>query len=148
MHTTMALPLRSMLYVRWDGAPYCFQRRNCMRLGGMGIEERPTDMPSLQAAASVGPCNCTYKHSRSTMCLPHACLSLDTLRRSAMPICMRVTPLRRLIDFDVVPIINENDTVSVEQIRFGDNDTCRPRLFAWCGRYVRYLLRYRRLVYR
>lgn len=31
--------------------------------------------------------------------------------------------LERLLQLDVVPIINENDTVSVEQIRFGDNDT-------------------------
>ena len=36
---------------------------------------------------------------------------------------MRATTLLRLLDLGVVPIVNENDTVSVEQIRFGDNDT-------------------------
>lgn len=64
-------------------------------LEALGIEERPTDMPSLQAAASVGQnaLMATYAEAFSRYeCLPHACLSLDTLRRSAMPICMRVTP--------------------------------------------------------
>lgn len=31
--------------------------------------------------------------------------------------------LERLLDLEVVPLINENDTVSVDQLRFGDNDT-------------------------
>ena len=94
------------------------------RLGMSG--KRPDDMPTLQAAASVGQglfasawgdafeqCGMTT----STVLLTRR----DTADRTAY-LHARDT-LERLLDLGVVPIVNENDTVSVEQIRFGDNDT-------------------------
>ena len=95
-------------------------------LEALGIEERPTDMPSLQAAASVGQnaLMATYAEAFSRYDVLTSCVLItrhSTAQRNAS-LHARDT-LERLIDFDVVPIINENDTVSVEQIRFGDNDT-------------------------
>ena len=95
-------------------------------LEALGIEERPTDMPSLQAAASVGQnaLMATYAEAFSRYDVLTSCVLItrhSTAQRNAY-LHARDT-LARLIDFDVVPIINENDTVSVEQIRFGDNDT-------------------------
>lgn len=95
-------------------------------LEALGIEERPTDMPSLQAAASVGQnaLMATYAEAFSRYDVLTSCVLItrhSTAQRNAY-LHVRDT-LERLIDFDVVPIINENDTVSVEQIRFGDNDT-------------------------
>ena len=95
-------------------------------LEALGIEERPTDMPSLQAAASVGQnaLMATYAEAFSRSDVLTSCVLItrhSTAQRNAY-LHARDT-LARLIDFDVVPIINENDTVSVEQIRFGDNDT-------------------------
>lgn len=95
-------------------------------LEALGIEERPTDMPSLQAAASVGQnaLMATYAEAFSRYDVLTSCVLItrhSTAQRNAY-LHARDT-LERLIDFDVVPIINENDTVSVEQIRFGDNDT-------------------------
>ncbi len=95
-------------------------------LEALGIEERPTDMPSLQAAASVGQnaLMATYAEAFSRYDVLTSCVLItrhSTAQRNAY-LRARDT-LERLIDFDVVPIINENDTVSVEQIRFGDNDT-------------------------
>lgn len=95
-------------------------------LEALGIEERPTDMPSLQAAASVGQnaLMATYAEAFSRYNVLTSCVLItrhSTAQRNAY-LHARDT-LERLIDFDVVPIINENDTVSVEQIRFGDNDT-------------------------
>ena len=94
------------------------------RLGMSG--KRPDDMPTLQAAASVGQglfasawgdafdaCGILT----STVLLTRR----DTADRTAY-LHARDT-LERLLDLGVVPIVNENDTVSVEQIRFGDNDT-------------------------
>ena len=94
------------------------------RLGMSG--ERPGDMPTLQAAASVGQglfasawgdafdqCGMTT----SIVLLTRR----DTADRTAY-LHARDT-LERLLELGVVPIVNENDTVSVEQIRFGDNDT-------------------------
>lgn len=94
------------------------------RLGMSG--NRPADMPTLQAAASVGQglfasawgsALAKYDLMASVVLLTRR----DTADRNAY-LHARDT-LDRLLDLGVVPIVNENDTVSVEQIRFGDNDT-------------------------
>ncbi len=95
-------------------------------LGALSIERRPADMATLQAAASVGQCELTgvYAEEFAAHGLLTSLVLLtrrDTAERSAY-LNARAT-LDRLLDLGVVPIINENDTVSVEQIRFGDNDT-------------------------
>lgn len=95
-------------------------------LEALGISKRPHDMPSLQAAASVGQSALAtayaeafapYGITTSTVLLTRR----DTADRRAY-LHARDT-LFRLLELGVVPIVNENDTVSVEQIRFGDNDT-------------------------
>lgn len=95
-------------------------------LEALGVSERPHDMPSLQAAASVGQSALSTAYAQafepygiitSTVLLTRR----DTADRNAY--LHAHDTLRRLLEFGVVPIINENDTVSVEQIRFGDNDT-------------------------
>ena len=94
------------------------------RLGMSG--KRPDDMPTLQAAASVGQGlfvsaygDAFAKHDMATSLV--LLTRRDTADRTAY-LHARDT-LERLLDLGVVPIVNENDTVSVEQIRFGDNDT-------------------------
>ena len=92
----------------------------------LGIKERPTDMPSLQAAASVGQSalSASYAHAFARHGITTSLVLLtrrDTADREAY-LHARDT-FSRLLDLGVVPIVNENDTVSVEQIRFGDNDT-------------------------
>ena len=95
-------------------------------LEALGIAERPTDMPSLQAAASVGQnaLMATYAEafSRYGMLTSVILMTRHTTAHRDSYLHARDT-LERLIELDVVPIINENDTISVEQIRFGDNDT-------------------------
>ena len=95
-------------------------------LEALGIDRRPKDMPSLQAAASVGQSALSAAYARvfathgivtSTVLLTRR----DTADRRAY-LHARDT-FDRLLDLGVVPIVNENDTISVEQIRFGDNDT-------------------------
>lgn len=92
----------------------------------LGIDERPHDMPSLQAAASVGQSALSTAYAEafaehgivtSTVLLTRR----DTADRRAY-LHARDT-FDRLLELGVVPIVNENDTISVEQIRFGDNDT-------------------------
>ena len=83
-------------------------------------------MPSLQAAASVGQSalSTAYAEAFATHDIVTSTVLLtrrDTADRSAY-LHARDT-FDRLLDLGVVPIVNENDTVSVEQIRFGDNDT-------------------------
>ena len=95
-------------------------------LEALGIRRRPADMPSLQAAASVGQSALSTAYAEAFA--PHGIVTStvlltrrDTADRRAY-LHARDT-LLRLLDLGVVPIVNENDTVSVEQIRFGDNDT-------------------------
>ena len=95
-------------------------------LEALGIAQRPTDMPSLQAAASVGQNALMSAYdqafSRHGIMTSIVLITRHTTARRDSYLHARDT-LERLIEFDVVPVINENDTVSVEQIRFGDNDT-------------------------
>ena len=94
------------------------------RLGMSG--KRPDDMPTLQAAASVGQglFVSAWSDAFGTCGITSSLVLLtrrDTADRTAY-LHARDT-LERLLELGVVPIVNENDTVSVEQIRFGDNDT-------------------------
>lgn len=95
-------------------------------LGALGIERRPSDMATLQAAASVGQCELSRAYAEAFA--RHGLLTSlvlltrrDTADRTAY--LNARAALDRLLGLGVVPIVNENDTVSVEQIRFGDNDT-------------------------
>ena len=92
----------------------------------LSIEKRPHDMPSLQAAASVGQSALSAAYAEAFA--PHGVVTSlvlltrrDTADRTAY-LHARDT-FDRLLELGVVPIVNENDTISVEQIRFGDNDT-------------------------
>lgn len=92
----------------------------------MGLHEKPHDIPGLQAAASVGQGTLARAYSEvfgeAGMLSSLVLLTRhDTSRRSAY--LHARDALLRLVDYGVVPIVNENDTTSVEEIRFGDNDT-------------------------
>ena len=87
---------------------------------------RPDDMPTVQAAASVGQrvLLAAYDQVFSPYGMLTSLVLLtrrDTADRNAY-LHARDT-FRRLVELNAVPIVNENDTVSVEQIKFGDNDT-------------------------
>lgn len=95
-------------------------------LEALGISKRPADIPSLQASASVGQSvlSAAYANAFSKYDITSSLVLLtrrDTADREAY-LHARDT-FSKLLEFGVVPVVNENDTVSVEQIRFGDNDT-------------------------
>ncbi len=96
-------------------------------MGRMGISRRPQELASLQAVAAIGQ-SCLVEayerafrgHGRHAA---QVLLVADDLQDRARYLNIRNT-LRALLDFGAVPVINENDTVSVEELRtsFGDND--------------------------
>ena len=105
-------------------------------LGPLGLEARPSDIPSLQAAAAVGQGRLLsrYSHLLAEGGLVTAQLLLtryDFMNRQHY-VNARNT-LDRLLALGVVPVVNENDTVAVDEIRFGDND----RLAALVGNLAR-----------
>lgn len=95
-------------------------------LATLGFTERPTDLPSIQACAAVGQSRLmqVYESLLSThdlhvgqLLLTHQ--DIDSRARYANA---RNTLDRLFACPNVVPIINENDSVAVEELRFGDND--------------------------
>ena len=94
-------------------------------VGKLGLK-RPCDMPTKQAAASVGQCELMYLYDKLLAQSNHT-VSQVLLTRDEVEIPKRnehiVNTMRRLLELGVIPIVNENDTVSVEEIEFGDNDT-------------------------
>ena len=92
----------------------------------LNLTERPHSLHELQAAASVGQMGLVqaYENSFQKHCLHTAqvLLTHDDLSDRQRYLNARST-LLTLLGYGVVPIINENDAVATEEIRFGDNDT-------------------------
>ena len=92
----------------------------------LGFTERPRSIHLLQAAAAVGQMGLIQLYEsnfqRHQMHTAQVLLTHDDLRSRERYLNARAT-LNSLLDIGVVPVINENDTVVTEEIRFGDNDT-------------------------
>jgi len=94
-------------------------------LGPLGLTRRPRDLPTLQAAASVGQgqlvaCYAAAFGARGRT-VAQVLLTADDVTRRAHYRNARTT-LERLLELGVVPVVNENDAVATEEIRLGDND--------------------------
>jgi glutamate 5-kinase len=95
-------------------------------MGKLKLTERPRGMPQLQAAAAIGQgiLMQTYEYFFDSYDQPVAQILLtkddftDPIRNKNLR-----NTLRTILGWDVVPIINENDTVATEEIKVGDNDT-------------------------
>ncbi|HKJ72299.1 MAG TPA: glutamate 5-kinase, partial [Gammaproteobacteria bacterium] len=95
-------------------------------MGRLGWGERPSAIHDLQAAAAVGQSGLVEAYEeRFTahgLLSAQVLLTHDDLSDRRRYLNARNT-LRALIGLDVIPVVNENDTVVTEEIRFGDNDT-------------------------
>jgi glutamate 5-kinase len=97
-------------------------------VGELGLKSRPTDTPSKQACAAIGQCELMYMYDKLFSQYNHkvaqVLLTRDIVERESRKENV-VNTFNRLLDFNVIPVVNENDTVSVEELEleFGDNDT-------------------------
>jgi glutamate 5-kinase len=94
-------------------------------LAPLGLRRRPRDLPTQQAAASVGQQQLAARYAESfarhQLRVGQVLLtSDDVVRRAHYHNAQRT--FARLLHFGVVPVVNENDTVATTEIRFGDND--------------------------
>jgi len=92
---------------------------------GLALKKRPSDLPMLQAAAAIGQPRLMRAYedlfgSFGTM-IAQVLLTHDDLKNRKRHLNIKHT-LTTLLDKNVIPIINENDTVSVDEFKFGDND--------------------------
>lgn len=96
-------------------------------MGRLGLKKRPTDLSQLQAVAAVGQSalveaydRCLRAHGRHAA---QVLLTADDLDNRTRYLNIRNT-IHSLLEYGAVPIVNENDTVSTEELQttFGDND--------------------------
>ena len=101
-----------------------------MGVGKLGLGKRPEDMPTKQAAAAVGQCELMYIYDKMFSEFNHnvaqVLLTADDVSDPHRSTNLRNT-LTRLLELGVLPIINENDAVSTDEIgvttTIGENDT-------------------------
>jgi glutamate 5-kinase len=96
--------------------------------GVLGYDKRPATLPERQACASAGQVELmklysqAFRRTKPARAIGQLLLTRDGLTHRNRYLNVRNT-LTSLFKCGAVPIINENDSVSVEEIRFGDNDT-------------------------
>jgi glutamate 5-kinase len=94
-------------------------------LAPLGLPRRPRDLATQQAAASVGQgllmARYTAAFAARGLTAGQVLLTADDVVRRSHDVNGRRT-LYRLLKLGVVPVVNENDTVATDEIRFGDND--------------------------
>ncbi len=97
-----------------------------MGSGKLSLKSKPSDIPTKQAAAAVGQCELMYtydklfseyNHTVAQILLTGSDFKNDERHQNF------TNTMMRLLELDVLPVINENDTVATEEISVGDNDT-------------------------
>ena len=95
-------------------------------VGKLNLPTRPSDIAGKQACAAVGQCELMYIYDREFALYNHTVaqilLTAPDLNCEDRHKKFKNT-LMCLLDYKILPIINENDTVATEEIVFGDNDT-------------------------
>ena len=97
-----------------------------MGVGKLGLLSRPTDIPTKQAAAAVGQCELMYTYDKLFSEHRHTVAQLLITGEDVANAQRHQNfsnTINRLLELGVLPIINENDTVSTAELGIGDNDT-------------------------
>lgn len=95
-------------------------------VGKLGLPEKPSDTAGKQAAATIGQCELMfmydklfgeYGHTVGQLLITKSDVDNDERRENL------INTFNKLFEFGAIPIINENDSVAVEEIVYGDNDS-------------------------
>ena len=91
----------------------------------LGLTKRPTDLPQEQALAAVGQIRLMALYENSfagyQKQVAQVLLTHEDLANRKRYLNAKHT-LKTLLDWNIIPIVNENDTVAVDEMKFGDND--------------------------
>lgn len=94
-------------------------------MGLLGLDRRPTDLPTLQACAAVGQSELVQAYqetfAKHGLAAGQILLTQDDFVRRGRYLNGRGT-LQRLLAAGAVPVINENDAIATEELAYGDND--------------------------
>ena len=114
-----------------------------MGVGKLSLDKRPDDIPTKQAAAAVGQCELMYTYDKLFTEYNHnvaqILITAPDIESESRKKNFHNT-LERLLELGTLPIINENDTVSTEEIEIGDNDTLSAIVTANIGADILILL--------
>ena len=119
---------QSVIALRADGAEVIIVSSGAVAAGlaRLNMTMRPSALDQLQAAAAVGQSSLVQAYEAAFAPSGDLCaqilLSHDDVRSRERFLNARAT-LQTLLSQGVIPIVNENDTVVTDEIRFGDNDT-------------------------
>ncbi|MDP4153512.1 MAG: glutamate 5-kinase [Bacillota bacterium] len=120
--------VRTLADIRNSGTEVVLVTSGAISVGAarLHLHERPKDTPTKQAAAAVGQCELMYVYDKIFSEYGHKVAQV-LLTRDVVDEEHRmdnvINTLNRLIELGTIPVINENDTVAIEEIEFGDNDT-------------------------
>ena len=131
-HNRLSLPAierlaRQVAALRADGRQVVLVSSGAIAagMGALGFNKRPTDLPLLQAAAAIGQGKLMAAYDavfgQLGLHVAQILLTHDDLKSRQRHLAARKT-LDTLLARGIIPIINENDTVAVDEIKFGDND--------------------------
>ena len=97
-----------------------------MGMGKLNLSSKPDDMPGKQALAAIGQCELMYMYDRLFEKNNHNVAQILLTSEDIDHLNRRenfINTLDRLLQYNVLPIINENDTITTSEIMVGDNDT-------------------------
>lgn len=128
----LAALVRDLAALRADGREVVLVSSGAIACGleAMGLRRRPDDLPTLQMAAAVGQNRLMALYDRlfaearcriGQVLLTHSDLE-NRQRHLNAKHCFQ-----KLLDHGVIPVVNENDAVSTDEIKFGDNDALASR---------------------
>lgn len=108
-------------------------------VGKLHLQKKPSDIPAKQAAAAIGQCELMYIYDKLFAEYNHV-VSQVLLTRDVVEEEKRkqnvINTFEKLLEFGSIPIVNENDTIAIEEIeyvdKFGDNDTLSAIVAVLC----------------
>jgi glutamate 5-kinase len=126
-HTQVASLARQVIAARAAGTRVVLVSSGAVAagMGLLGLERRPLDLPTLQAAAAVGQGELIQAYQRvltaEGLTGAQILLSQDDFVHRGRYLNAR-TAIQRLLDLGALPIVNENDAVATDELSYGDND--------------------------
>ena len=105
-------------------------------VGKLGLPSRPEETEKRQAIAAVGQCELMFMYDKLfgeyNQTVAQVLLTADVIESPHSRLNVENT-FRELVNMNIIPIVNENDTVSVEEIKIGDNDTLSAQVAQLVG---------------
>ncbi len=110
-----------------SGVQICFVSSGAIGVGvgKLGLKERPTDTEGRQAASSIGQCELMfiydkffseYNYTVGQLLITKSDVESDERRHNL------INTFNKLFEFGAIPVVNENDSIAVDEIVYGDND--------------------------